>query len=133
MKPAVPPLPIPTNLPFQILGNQTSKRISDPGAGVIVPATRQNDGKPAYGGGAPGGVGGPNAPAGGTKAPAAISSAAVMVVVGRFNFASSPHEMALETEPFCGASGDAGAFVCDGDCRLQDEIASAMTHTKDPR
>src|SRR6185503_2356550 len=126
MKPAVPPLPMPTNLPFQVFGSQTSKRISESGTGIIVPAIRQNGGKPEYGGGAPGGAGGENAPAGGTKAPEAISSAAVRVVFGKLNFASSPQALGLARDPFRGASVDAGACVCGGDWRLHAESASAV-------
>src|SRR6185312_6594992 len=42
MEPAVPPLPTPWNLPFQVWsGSQTSNRI----AGLVVAVTRQNAGR----------------------------------------------------------------------------------------
>jgi hypothetical protein len=41
MKPALPPLPMPTNLPFQVLGNHTSKPIAESGSGVSKPRLDQ--------------------------------------------------------------------------------------------
>jgi len=67
---------------------------------------------------------------GGAKAPAATSSAAVMVVFGKLNFARSPQEPPLASDLPCGASDDAGGCVDDGDWRLQAESASAVTHMK---
>jgi hypothetical protein len=44
MKPAKPPLPTPSYLPFHADagGSQSSKRMSEPAVGLMVPSTRQN-------------------------------------------------------------------------------------------
>src|SRR5579871_1944990 len=72
MTPAYPPFPSPWNLPFQpAAGIHTSNRISESGAGLMAPATRQNAGR-LLNFFAPAGV----------KSPAGTLSAVVMVVAG---------------------------------------------------
>src|SRR6478609_1122142 len=70
MVPPAPPLPVPRNLPFQLLaGIHSSTLMSDSAEGLIVAASRQKAGTSLM-----------VAPAGVTNLPPATSSAAVNVV-----------------------------------------------------
>src|SRR5262245_7596660 len=76
MLPAHPPLPTPTNFPFQFWpGIQTSSLMSESREGVSVAATRQNDGSFAAAG-----MTGP--PACGENCPASTIVACVTVTLG---------------------------------------------------
>ena len=71
MEPAAPPLPVCRNLPFQLVGSQTSKRMSESADGLIDPVTRQNSGSFVKSASNPG-----NGGTGDLKAPAATVSVA---------------------------------------------------------
>src|SRR3954468_22453438 len=77
MTPAQPPFPTAWNLPFQpFVGSHTSILMSESVLGVSVAATRQNDGRFAYGLAPP-----PprRPPSGGTNVPGATTSARLIV------------------------------------------------------
>ena len=117
MAPAEPPDPIPWNRPFHspACGSQTSKRISEPGSGLAIPATRQNatssTAKPRelkVSGGVKGGV---------------TSAATVIVVCGRPR--SAPRIAAQA--PLCAAVSATRALVAMRARRVASDSVPNMT------
>src|SRR5262245_11688400 len=81
MTPAQPPFPTAWNLPFQpFAGSHTSILMSESVVGVSVAATRQNDGRVAYGFAPPAPR---RPPSGGANAPGATTS--TRSIVAAFN------------------------------------------------
>src|ERR1017187_4038777 len=88
MTPAKPPLPTPSNFPFQPeLGNHTSKRIFESGAGLMTPVTRQKAGRLAIG-----------LPSGGVKLPLGTDTALAMDAPGHLRRASASQDVAADPE-----------------------------------
>src|SRR5215470_4034682 len=88
ISPEYPPLPTPTNLPFQpSIGSHTSNAMFESDVGAIVPLTRQNAGNAEY---VFGGVGMKNA-VGGVYPPAGTTIAALIFVSFRSSDARLSH------------------------------------------
>src|SRR4029078_7637133 len=91
--PSAAPFRVCMTLPFQpSAGSQTSKRISESGAGLIEPITRQKAGSFVKSAGGP-----PNEGAGDLTTPAATDSTREIVVLGSASAASSSHDFAVAT------------------------------------
>src|SRR6516162_306024 len=92
MLPFQPPLPVASNLPFQLgAGIQTSILMSESGVGFSVAAIRQNAGR------SPNGFSPPRParpPPAGLSAPAATASAVVILAFGRFSEVRLSHDAA---------------------------------------
>src|ERR1035437_785577 len=84
--PANPPLPAPSNFPFQsALGIHTSKRMFESGVGLMTPVTRQKAGRLAMG-----------LPSGGVKFPAGTDTALAMDAPGSVRLASAWQDVAAD-------------------------------------
>src|ERR1019366_2871473 len=84
--PAKPPLPAPSNFPFQPeLGIHTSKRIFESAAGLMTPVTLQKAGRLATG-----------LPPGGVELPAGTDTALAMDAPGSVRWASASQGVAAD-------------------------------------